>query len=530
MSLQVCTATAHGGTSSPGGRAIASITTARPFLGTDEILGPFWFCLGKTLPPSARVNLGHKHSLCQRHEAVVGHERESGEKDSASPKAQERSSSPGSEARTDRDAQKAREGTPWGEEEGGVPAAASRIHHSSRLQAKQQPQPSQTDSPQEAQIIQAKKRKTAQDVRKRREEKVAQKHQYEIRNCWPPALSGGISPCIIIETPHKEIETSDFSRFTNYRFKNLFINPSPLPDLSWGCSNDVWLNMLKKETRYVHDKHFEVLHSDLEPQMRSILLDWLLEVCEVYTLHRETFYLAQDFFDRFMLTQKDINKNMLQLIGITSLFIASKLEEIYAPKLQEFAYVTDGACSEEDILRMELIILKALKWELCPVTVISWLNLFLQVDALKDAPKVLLPQYSQEKFIQIAQLLDLCILAIDSLEFQYRVLAAAALCHFTSIEVVKKASGLEWESISECVEWMVPFASVVKSTGPVKLKMFNKISMEDRHNIQTHTNYLPMLEEVSYVNTLRNGGQLSPVCNGGLMTPPKSTEKPSGKH
>ncbi|KAF3822624.1 hypothetical protein GH733_007998 [Mirounga leonina] len=354
----------------------------------------------------------------------------------------------------------------------------------SRLQAKQQPQPSQTDSPQETQIIQAKKRKTAQDVKKRKEE-VTKKHQYEIRNCWPPVLSGGISPCIIIETPHKEIGTSDFSRFTNYRFKNLFINPSPLPDLSWGCSKDVWLNMLKKETRYVHDKHFEVLHSDLEPQMRSILLDWLLEVCEVYTLHRETFYLAQDFFDRFMLTQKDINKNMLQLIGITSLFIASKLEEIYAPKLQEFAYVTDGACSEEDILRMELIILK---------------------------------------------LLDLCILAIDSLEFQYRILAAAALCHFTSIEVVKKASGLEWDNISECVDWMVPFVSVVKSTSPVKLKIFKKISMEDRHNIQTHTNYLAMLDEVNYVNTFRKEGQLSPVCSGGIMTPPKSTEKPPGKH
>nr|KAF6404584.1 cyclin E2 [Rousettus aegyptiacus] len=251
--------------------------------------------------------------------------------------------------------------------------------------------------------------------------------------------------------------------------------------LGWGCSKDVWLNMLKKETRYVHDKHFEVLHSDLEPQMRSILLDWLLE-------------------------------------------------EIYAPKLQEFAYVTDGACSEEDILRMELIILKALKWELCPVTIISWLNLFLQVDALKDAPKVLLPQYSQEKFIQIAQLLDLCILAVDSLEFQYRILAAAALCHFTSVEVVKKASGLEWDNISECVDWMVPFVSVVKSTSPVKLKIFKKISMEDRHNIQTHTNYLAMLDEVNYVKTLRKGGQLSPVCNGGIMTPPKSTEKPPGKH
>ena len=41
--------------------------------------------------------------------------------------------------------------------------------------------------------------------------------------------------------------------------------------------------MLKKETRYVHDKHFEVLHSELEPQMRSILLDWLLEVCSSST-------------------------------------------------------------------------------------------------------------------------------------------------------------------------------------------------------------------------------------------------------
>ena len=55
------------------------------------------------------------------------------------------------------------------------------------------------------------------------------------------------------------------------------------PFHSWGCSQDVWLNMLKKETRYVHDKHFEVLHSELEPQMRSILLDWLLEVCSSNT-------------------------------------------------------------------------------------------------------------------------------------------------------------------------------------------------------------------------------------------------------
>uniref|UniRef100_A0A8C8AGV3 Cyclin E2 n=1 Tax=Otus sunia TaxID=257818 RepID=A0A8C8AGV3_9STRI len=319
---------------------------------------------------------------------------------------------------------------------------------------------------------------------------------FMLQSCWPPTITGGISPCIIIETPHKESVTTDFSRFKKYRFRNLFINPSPLPELNWGNSKDVWLNILKKENRYAHCKHFTSLHSSLQPHMRSILLDWLLEVCEVYALHRETFYLAQDFFDRFMLTQKNINKSMLQLIGITSLFIASKLE----------------------------VRSSALKWELCPVTIVSWLNLYLQVDALKDVPKVLLPQYSQEKFIQIAQLLDLCILDVNSLDFQYRTLAAAALCHYTSIEVVKKASGLDWDSISECVEWMVPFVSVAKKV-PVKLKNFKKVAAEDRHNIQTHTNYLDMLEEVNNGVASTAPGQLSPVSTGGIITPPKSTEK-----
>ena len=44
--------------------------------------------------------------------------------------------------------------------------------------------------------------------------------------------------------------------------------------------------------------------------------------------------------------------------GVTCLFIAAKVEEIYPPKIHEFAFVTDGACSENEILDMELVILK----------------------------------------------------------------------------------------------------------------------------------------------------------------------------
>lgn len=53
----------------------------------------------------------------------------------------------------------------------------------------------------------------------------------------------------------------------------------------------------------------------------------------MYSLHRQTTYLAQDFFDRFMLTQEDVRKESLQLLGITALFIASKIEVSLTPPL-----------------------------------------------------------------------------------------------------------------------------------------------------------------------------------------------------
>uniref|UniRef100_A0A667YR16 Cyclin E2 n=1 Tax=Myripristis murdjan TaxID=586833 RepID=A0A667YR16_9TELE len=288
-----------------------------------------------------------------------------------------------------------------------------------------------------------------------------------------------------------------------------------LLSVSWASSDDVWIKIYLQQ------------HSKIQPKMRAILLDWLFEVSEVYCLHRQTAYLAQDYFDRFMLTQENVNKDYLQLIGITALFIASKAEEIYPPKIQEFAYVTDGACDIWDIQRTELIILKALEWNLCPETPVSWLKLYAQVQAQRDGDNFLVPQFSQDTYIQITQLLDLCVMDINSLDYSYSVLAAAAFCHFSSFEVVHQVSGLTWESVAPCVRWMSPFMETLRRRPKAQLKNFSKVKADDRHNIQTHVDYLELLREAQERQIDSPDCQLSPVAVGAVLTPPSSTEKPT---
>lgn len=77
---------------------------------------------------------------------------------------------------------------------------------------------------------------------------------------------------------------------------------SPLPHLNWASSVEMWQAMKRKERElYRHDwRYMADTHVDVEPKMRAILLDWLVEIAHAYRLHRETFHLSVEYFDRFM--------------------------------------------------------------------------------------------------------------------------------------------------------------------------------------------------------------------------------------
>ncbi len=59
--------------------------------------------------------------------------------------------------------------------------------------------------------------------------------------------------------------------------------------------------------------------------MRAVLVDWLVEVQENFELNHETLYLAVKLIDRYLM-KKVVSRDVLQLLGATSLFIACKYD------------------------------------------------------------------------------------------------------------------------------------------------------------------------------------------------------------
>lgn len=139
-----------------------------------------------------------------------------------------------------------------------------------------------------------------------------------------------------------------------------------------------------------------VIKIGIKSDMRSILIEWLCEVASAYSLHRETLHLTIEYIDRFMSESKmPIHIDRLQLMGTTALYLAAKVEEIYPPTLEDFASKLDscldpttgnpekalrGAC--ESMIGFELYMLKALNWEISPVTANTWLQTYLQIAAI----------------------------------------------------------------------------------------------------------------------------------------------------
>ncbi|KAG6377902.1 hypothetical protein JVT61DRAFT_14691 [Boletus reticuloceps] len=104
----------------------------------------------------------------------------------------------------------------------------------------------------------------------------------------------------------------------------------------------------------------DYMSSQKEPawSMHGILLDWLVQVHARFRLLPETFFL----------------------VGITYLFVATKVEEIVAPSVSHFLHCADSSYTESKILLAERYVLKTIEWNMSYPNLMHFLRCISKAD------------------------------------------------------------------------------------------------------------------------------------------------------
>jgi len=166
-------------------------------------------------------------------------------------------------------------------------------------------------------------------------------------------------------------------------------------------------------------------------KMRGVLLDWLIEVHLQFKLLQETLYMTTFIIDRFLQVEGlTIRRKKLQLVGVTSMLIASKVEEMYAPEVNDFVYITDNAYSANEIKEMEIRILNSIRFGLGRPLPLHFLR------RNSKAGNVDVLQHTVAKY-----LLESSLLEYDMAHYSPSIQAAAAL--FLALRLLEPDATLE---------------------------------------------------------------------------------------
>lgn len=175
------------------------------------------------------------------------------------------------------------------------------------------------------------------------------------------------------------------------------------------------------------------MQNDINEKMRGILIDWLIDVHIKFKLRAETLFLTVNLIDRY-LEKVTVPRQKLQLVGVASMLIACKYEEIYAPETKDFVVVTDKAFTKEEIHDMEGKVLSVLEFNLTTTSSLSFLERYVRLTETSDKGSWL------AKYI-----LELCLVDYKMLKYEPNMLAAAGL--YLSNKILRKNQA--WNEILE---------------------------------------------------------------------------------
>ncbi|XP_014258958.1 G1/S-specific cyclin-E2-like [Cimex lectularius] len=194
----------------------------------------------------------------------------------------------------------------------------------------------------------------------------------------------------------------------------------------------------------IRDPYFLLYHPELHPTHRSVLLDWVAEVCKTYSLQRTTYYLSIYLVDSYLQLTTDKPRRSLQTLGAASIFSASKIIEVNSVTIDQILLSTSYSCSADELIKMEMEVLKTIEWEYSALGPIGWLYIYLHTINYR---------LTSEEFTLVTNLLDICNMDVDSHQFTSPALASAALHLVVKESPIPNSSRLD----DSCSVWMYPY-------------------------------------------------------------------------
>jgi len=158
------------------------------------------------------------------------------------------------------------------------------------------------------------------------------------------------------------------------------------PQLITELASDIYKNMCSEESRLkvsptylteVQDK------TEVKDTSRAFLVEWIIDVHRKFRLVPETLYVTVFLIDRF-LSLKQIKKNQLHILGVTSLLISTKYEEIYPPELKDLLSVSENKFSRKEVLAMERDMLMTLQFDITAPSSYRFLERYYKLGVTED--------------------------------------------------------------------------------------------------------------------------------------------------
>ena len=183
-------------------------------------------------------------------------------------------------------------------------------------------------------------------------------------------------------------------------------------------TDEILENLINEEKTVnieINPNYFEFQH-EINQKMRSILIDWLLDVHHKFNFKQETFYTTIYIIDTF-LSKKFIQRKRFQLLGVTSLLISSKFNEIYIRRMNDYALITDGAYTIDDIKKMEEEITKTLNFNFLFPSSLSFFEIISKKIGISE-------DLNKNKFCEF--LMQSFLIDYKSLYYSYSTIACAS--------------------------------------------------------------------------------------------------------